>query len=390
MPLAWDENSKMQIPLSRFEMARLPALLRRLGEWWLKEFLELFPERVAERLSGKGRTLLVAALDQEGVTLELLNGARTPMASERATLGDNALAEMERFLRSRNIQRRDADLGLKLPVERLFRRQLLLPAEAIDSIDAIVAQDLSKKTPFKPEDIYSDHIALERVDGNKITVWQWITRRQHVQQAVSKLDIDIGQLAFVVFAGCEAERPAPLINLRPKAQLRNWWYQRTQLTLCCSALVLALLAGGLKYWDQQATIDHLDAQIAAAGSKAQQVRALVDQLREKKNALLRLRLQRSEAPGLIDLWEETTRVLPSHSWLTEFRLVEIGSKREAQVTISGFSSAAPSLVAIIDGSPLFYDAALTSPIAFDATEGRERFALQATVRMPEAFKEAAR
>ena len=94
--------------------------------------------------------------------------------------------------------------------------------------------------------------------------------------------------------------------------------------------------------------------------------------------------------GLIDLWEETTRVLPSHSWLTEFRLVETMGKREEQVTISGFSNAAPSLVGIIDSSPLFFDAALTAPIAFDATEGRERFALQAKVKMPAAFKEAAK
>jgi general secretion pathway protein L len=113
-------------------------------------------------------------------------------------------------------------------------------------------------------------------------------------------------------------------------------------------------------------------------------------LHEQKNALLRLRLQRGDAPRLIELWQEATGVLPSHSWLTEFRLVEVAGKREGQVALFGFSSAAPSLVGLLDGSPLFFDAALTAPIAFDASEGRERFALQAKVRQPEAFKEAAR
>ncbi len=115
-----------------------------------------------------------------------------------------------------------------------------------------------------------------------------------------------------------------------------------------------------------------------------------DRVRRVTRALLRLRLQRSETPGVIDLWEEATRVLPSHSWLTEFRLVETVGKREEQIAILGFSNAAPSLVGIIDGSPLFFDAALTSSIAFDAAEGRERFALQAKVKMPDVFKEAAR
>ncbi len=113
-------------------------------------------------------------------------------------------------------------------------------------------------------------------------------------------------------------------------------------------------------------------------------------MRERRDALGRLRLQKSEAPGLIDLWDETTRVLPLHSWLTEFRLTEGAGKREGQVTMIGFSSAAPSLVGIVDGSRLLSDAALTSPVAFDATEGRERFALQAKVRLPETLKEAAR
>ncbi|OIQ69386.1 hypothetical protein GALL_490160 [mine drainage metagenome] len=83
-------------------------------------------------------------------------------------------------------------------------------------------------------------------------------------------------------------------------------------------------------------------------------------------------------------------MLPSHAWLTEFRLLETAGKREEQVAISGFSNAAPSLVGIVDSSPLFFDAALTSPIAFDSTEGRERFALQAKVKMPDILKEARR
>jgi len=93
---------------------------------------------------------------------------------------------------------------------------------------------------------------------------------------------------------------------------------------------------------------------------------------------------------VLDLWEEVTRILPAHTWLTEFRLTETGSKREEQITLSGFSGAAPSLVSIIDSSPLFFDAALTSPIAFDSGEGRERFSIQARVRAAPELKDASR
>jgi general secretion pathway protein L len=380
----------MQNVLNQLRVMGLPALLRRFGDWWLKEFVNLFPERVVEFFCGRGRPSLVVAADREGISLELLNGARGSSASHHTTSADGAMVEIDRFLSSQGLQRKDADIGLRLPAESVFCRQLLLPAEAISSIDAIVSQDLAKKTPFKTEDIYSDHTVLEHSGGKKIAVWQWITRRQYVHQALLTLKMDIEHLSFVVFGKSATQQAAPYINLRPRQLARHPWRQKTALALCCSAVMLALLAGGLKYWHQQTTMDRLDAQIATASRKAQHVRALVDQLQEKKNALLHLRLQRGQEPGLIDLWEEVTRVVPSHSWLTEFRLVETAGKREQQVSIVGFSSAAASLVGIMDGSPMFFDAALTSPIAFDATEGRERFALQAKVKMPDSLKEAAR
>ncbi|WP_334502557.1 PilN domain-containing protein [Bradyrhizobium sp. AZCC 1678] len=207
---------------------------------------------------------------------------------------------------------------------------------------------------------------------------------------MAELNLSTDNIAFIMFDACDGEQCAPMINLRRSAEARKSWRHKLVPALCCSAVILALLSGSLKYLNQQAALDRLGDEIAATSKKAQHVRALVDQLHEKRNALVRLRLQRSEAPGLIDLWEETTRVMPSHSWLTEFRLAEISGKREGQVTMIGFSGAAPSLVGIIDGSRLFLDAALTSPVAFDTAEGRERFALQATVRRPTMLKEAAR
>jgi general secretion pathway protein L len=155
-------------------------------------------------------------------------------------------------------------------------------------------------------------------------------------------------------------------------------------------VVFAVLSGFLKYTGQQTALDRLEADIAVTSRKAQQVRQTIDQLRQRRDALVRLRLQRGEAPGLIDLWEEMTRILPQHSWLTELRLVEGSGGREAQVMMSGFSGAAPSLVGIVDGSRLFSDAALTSAVAFDPNEGRERFSLQAKVRPAVDLKEVAR
>jgi len=363
--------------------------LRRFGTWWLKEFLDLFPERIVELLAGGGKNRLVILVDQDRAVLELHRGYHARVASP-GIVGANVLPAIDEFLRSQGVERRDVDVGIQLPKESVFCRQLLLPSEAIDAIAAIVADDLARKTPFKSSDIYTDYATLPDDGGKKQIVWQWITRRRHVEDALSRLDMDVETLSFVTFERNEPDQPVPFINLRSGDRRRHAWYEKASVALACSVIVLALLATGIKYWSQQVAMDDLAARIATVATKARQVRASVDRLHEEKNALMRLRLRRQEEPGLIDLWNEATRVLPSRSWLTELRLTEGGEKHEEKISMSGFSSAAPSLVGIVDGSPLFYGAGLTSPIAFDAREGRERFALDAKVRMPDIIKEAAR
>jgi general secretion pathway protein L len=380
----------MMISLNQIRTEDLSILLRRFGRWWLKEFLCLFPEHVAEVLSGRGHPSLVVAADEAVLGLELRKGTRLLLAAEPIDPSDALPRAIERFLGAHGLKSSNVALGLRLPADGVFLRQLVLPAQALGALETIVAQDLANKTPFKAEDIYSDYAVGEQVDDKKITVHQWITRRQYIDQALTSLQIGIERISFVSFGSFDRAQPAPVINLRKGARQHVSWAQRAAFAVCCSALVLGLLAGGLRFWRQQQSIDRLDVEIATVGVKAKQVRTLIEELKEKNDALVQLRLRRSEQPGLIDLWEETTKILPSHSWLTELRVSEAGEKQDQQISILGFSSEAPSLVGIIDGSPLFRDAALTSPIAFDSSEGRERFALQAVVRTRQGLKEAAR
>src|SRR5882672_6804242 len=105
----------MQFSLNRSGIAPLSKLLNRFGRWWINEFLNLFPERYTEFFTGRGRQRLVISAGQEGTTLELLGGALAPIASECTVSVSNLLLEIDRFLLSRKLERRDVDLGLRLP-----------------------------------------------------------------------------------------------------------------------------------------------------------------------------------------------------------------------------------------------------------------------------------
>ena len=103
----------MQIALDQISAAKLTFALRRLGNWWLDEFLNLLPERVVEWLSGRGRAMLLLSADGEGATLELLSGnAQTSAASASVVSANDMPDQIMRFLRSHGIEAKDAAITL--------------------------------------------------------------------------------------------------------------------------------------------------------------------------------------------------------------------------------------------------------------------------------------
>jgi general secretion pathway protein L len=365
---------------------RLSDLLRRLGQLWLQEFLALFPARVGQWLIGRGGASLVLETETDTIVLHLLGDGGEESARERLARADYGPAAIDRFLQAHKRQRKDIAVGVRLPGAQVFCRTLTLPREAMASLDRVVMQDLIAKTPFRREEIHCGHAAT-RSGTDKLAVRQWVTRRDVVEAAVGALAIDPAGVAFVD-TDAEPDAAPPRIMLRPECAEDSRWVARAATALAMSAMALALLAAGLTYWRQGAALDELDGQVSAARAKAQQVRTAIDRLEQKQATLLRLRVRKAEEPGLLDAWEEATRVLPSHSWLTELRLSETSDKQ--QVSMTGFSAAAASLVGMIDQSPLFTDTALTAPIALDPVEQRERFALQARLKRPEPMRRASR
>jgi general secretion pathway protein L len=369
----------------RIGAAGVSDLLRRLGGFWLREFLALFPARVAQWLVGRGGASLVLGPEADAIVLRLLSDDGTESASQRLARADYTPAAIESFLQQRKLARSDVKLGIRLQRSQVFCRQLTLPREAMRSLERIVEQDLIAKTPFRRDEIYCGYAAA-RAGNDKLAVRQWVARRDAVAAAVVELSLALDDLTFV---DTEADAAAaPRIRLRADRADHGRWVARAAAGLAASALALGLLAGGLTYWRQATVLDELDGQVAAARAKAQQVRTAIDKLEQKQAMLLRLRTRKAEEPGLLDAWEEATRVLPSHSWLTELRLSETSDKR--QIAMTGFSAAAASLVGMIDQSPYFTDTALTAPISLDAAEQRERFALQAKLKRPEPMRRASR
>jgi len=381
--MAMDQSKDKGALLAAVRATRPRDRVQSAVAWWCREALDLLPQRIAAALAPAGRARLMVGPSESGLRLRL-DDPRSGMDVCETAGSEQAAVAIASMLKRHGLDRGDADLGLRLPEESVFCRDLALPREARGAIDTIVPQDLLRRTPFKAEDIYCDHLTATSPDG-RLAVRQWVTRRHHVQQAADRLGLAVAQLAFVVFGDDQA---SPSIRLaRPPAARKTSTVAIAALG--CLAVLLGTGIAVLTFIRQQATLDRLDAEIVVARKNAERVRARVDQLRERRTTLSRLRLQRSEVPGLIDVWDEASRILPKHSWLTELRLVEGANLQSPSITMTGFSAAAPSLINTLGESKLFVDAALTSPVAMDPIESRERFSLQAKLRVPDAFREGA-
>jgi general secretion pathway protein L len=362
-------------------------LMRRAARWWLREFLGLFPARVAEWLVDRGSKKLILSDDAGLVVVELQSERSRSLASSRIPHVDFGPDLIDDFLRAYRVARNDVVIGLRVPRECIFTRQLLLPRQVERALSSVLLQDLMAKTPFREEHIFHDHVA-HRSGDNKLHVRQWIVKRQFIGDAAETLGLHGNDITFVE-AEVQGEEHRPCIRLQRRAGTGGRLVPRAFAILVFSACALATLAGGLKYQRQQRVLDGLAVELAATRATAQRVRTAVDKLESERAGFLRLRAQKN-GPGVLEVWEEVTRVLPSHSWLTEMRLAGLPGSQEQQLTIAGLSPAAATLVGLFDRSLLFREVALTAPISLDPAEGKERFVIQAKLRTLDPLRTAER
>jgi general secretion pathway protein L len=369
-------------------LSGIPDLLARLGQWWLTEFLLLFPARFSEWLMDRGYKKLTLMAEPDSFVLQLSSDRHRPLGSSRVARSDYSPASVDDFLKAQELDRGRVAIGVRLPRDQIFSRQLILPSEAARSIDEIVVQDLVAKTPFRLPDIHHDH--QSRTVADKVVVWQWIVRREFVANAVQSTGLDPADLAFIDSEGDgPGGAPAAMLTLRQDQSERRSWPRKTFYALTLGALFLTVVGCAHKYWRQQRILDNLSTELTAARAKAQQVRAAMDKLDQKQAAVVRVRSQKRDAPGLLEVWEEVSRILPLNSWLTELRLSEIAQRQDQLVVMTGLSTAAADLVPLVDNSPLFVDAALTAPIALDTIEQRERFTVQVRLQQKRQIEKPA-
>ena len=356
-----------------------------VARWWLTEFLGLFPRRVAVWLMHSGPRRATVTVGGSAVILAIENDAgRTPSPIEVAST-DYSPKVLDEFLRAHRLDRKNVSIGLRIPADMIFRRRLVFPLEAAHSLQAAATQDMALNTPFQLAHVYHDQSAVR--DGGRIVADQWIVPRVAVSDALEPLGENVSNFAFIeAIASANESLPRPYIDLATNQARGKPLCRTIALGLVALSVLFSLAASVIRYSRQESLLTQLGIELPVAAAKARAVNTILESSKIKQALLADIRTNKLRMPGLLDVWEEISHRLPQDSWLTELRLSELSDKGVSQVTMSGFSTAAAQLVGLFDKSALLSDLGLAAPISFDAMEQRERFTLQATLRVREPEK----
>lgn len=349
------------------------AAAERFFAWYRREFFSLFrPETVAWLTDRGDRQLVLRAgernlwcVDGRGKRLWTISGEEIA-----ATSLDEALAV-------RGVARNAARISLEIEGEAFFVRRFDMPTAAAANFAKLLVADIERKTPFRLTDVvYGSKASKHPASPDKLKVSLWILRRDFIAAAIGSAGLSPSDISFVKPSGLrETSEEAPVIRLEGETESSHK-FRNLAAGLCAATALLLAVGVGATLWRQSVLNDELDAKIQEMSARAARVRQVVDRASSESRLLFVLRNERRNGPQFADLWEETARLLPDGSYVTDFRLSE-PTPNQKTLDIMGFADSAVGLPVLFNKSPLFDDAGLSAPITPDPREKREGFSLQA-------------
>ena len=354
------------------------SLLARLSAWWMAEARSLLAiGRPDAGAALRGARLVVTPGDDEIVFSHVRPRGRPaePWPVARSALTTRTVPLARRKLRAKV----STPLFLAPPPGMVLSHRMLLPATVGSAAPALVADVVRRKTPLNPEQFHAA-FALEPVADapGKTLLRIGLVPKAWVAEQLGALGLSGDDMAGLLVdeaggAPLHASLASPHRSMVPR------------LAGALAALVaVGTLAGAAwSAWSTHEEVRRLDEQIARVAPRARDAIA-ASRAAGETGALVEALRQRKEQAGVLAAWRELTRLLPNDTFLMD---LQVGDR---EVTLTGYSSSASSLIQRLEQSALLTDVALTGAVVFDALEGKERFSLRAAFRHPQPAVESLR
>jgi len=350
--------------------------IRPFFHWWGNQLLTLVPARVRDWLIHP-RERLMLSVQQDHVTLALAGKQRLQQLGAFSL--DETGREQRRELFERNPPLNEAEIVLRLPQHHVLRKVFALPAAAGENLDQVVAFEMDRLTPFKAEQVYyqarlleknarSDQIDVElvlvlrdKLDDilDRLSAWGLMPEVVDVQPGDDE-NVDAGEVRYNLLPQ----------HMRPK---RSHWIKVLNLLLGIMLALLVLLSFAMPIWFDRQWMLALQEQVETAERTAKEVQSLKMDVDRRMHESVFVLEKKQQAPILIDVLNELSRLIPDETWLTSLQY------KDRRIQIQGQSPSASALIEIIEASPVFQQTRFVSPVTRDRKTKLERFQIATEV-----------
>ena len=350
-------------------MAGLSAAVSGFFRWWFGELRATIPPFLRGGRRGRRRAFWIEIGNRT---------ARFGREGRRKTkdLGEVALNPDDPAAQYRDIRRhmgrrriRPRDLDLQLSRDQALRQVVVLPTAARENLREVLSFEMDRHTPFTADEVVFDYRVL-RTDQER--------KQMDVDLAVAKRDTLSQALATARSwklnpkrVGVEGGGLDLLSSARHEAGGRRGRGLTAVLGVVTAGLFVAATLAPLQ--TQRELLDEAEEALRLARGEAVEADDLRRQAAKSLERSEFLIGRKRNAVSVSELLNEVTRLLPDDTWVVQF------SRRDNQLTLSGFSAKASALIGLLEQSDLLTGVRFRSPVNLDPRLQLERFNLSAVV-----------
>ena len=342
--------------------------------WWKRELGFLLPEKIKQFVNDKQSFIIISPKNGQLVLTYTCDGQIEPLATLERGAKDPAF----QGLYEKDERLAKAIVILRLTGQDAIQKELSLPAAAKENLNQVVAYELDRYTPFKPEQVY---FAVKLLAGmnepGQIRVMLILTTRE----VLDRLYEDVKALGLSpLFADYEdsannLDHLDYTYNLLPE-RLRQKTAKMPRLihsaliTLTC-LLLAAVIA--MPVWFEYQTVNELQLKADALEKDAKKVKALQSEIDAVVDETRQLIAEKSATPEVIVMLNTLSSLIKDDTWLS------YAQYSDGHLQIQGESPAASTLIAVLEASELFANARFASPVTQDSISKLERFQITVDV-----------
>ncbi len=346
-------------------MRSLPTLaatsLGAAFDWWRAELFAMVPAALRARF-GLIRPVLQASLDAGLLVLLVNDGKQNRQVYRGPADSSDAMRALASLQQRRNARRMDVELLLD-SADVLVRR-IELPAAVRHRVADALKFELSRHTPFNPDDVYMYWQAGEP-QNDRLPVTLAVVARDHVATLAERLRATgliptfargAGDIRFKV-AGVSAPRWSTIIST----------------ALAGSVALLCMLLANVELVRQEDLLAQINAELGRERRNAVEVEKWRGELAQAEKR------QRFFGERLVDkrisvALHSLSRDLPDNVWLQQMTL------QNGEIRLYGYAPEPATVINMLEASGQFENARFRSPSTRRGGASVDRFDISAQIK----------